>query len=200
MKATLDGRELTLAQPTLSAAIEAAATAAQEQGRIVIEVAIDGCPLDRSVLDAPNMSSMAGEHVAMTSADPLSLVRVTLFDAADAMESSREEHEACAAMIHKGELGQAMAALAQLLATWQAVREAIVHGGLAVGQPLETFLAPGCLVERTEALSRCLDSLKRAVGDDDLSTVADILEDDLHAEAGLWAETLRQIAGAMRED
>lgn len=200
MKATLDGQELTLANPTVAGAIEAAARAAQDRGRIVIEVSVDGQPVDPSMLDVGGRETLEGEHVAMSSADPLSLVRVTLFDAADAMDGSREEHEACAAMIHKGEVGQAMAALAQLLATWQAVREAVVHGGLAVGQSLDSFLAPGLLVERTEALSRHLDALKRAVGDDDLPSVADILEDDLHAEAGLWAETLRQIAGAMRAD
>ena len=57
----------------------------------------------------------------------------------------------------------------------------------------------GVLDERTEARSRQLDALKRAVADDDLVAVADLLEEDLSVEAGLWADTLRIIAEAMKE-
>lgn len=200
MKATLDGQELTLARPTLAGALEAASHEARARGRIVIEVCLDGSPVDPSSIDTPSETALEGELLAMTTTDPRSLVRVTLFDAADAMDNAREEHGACAAMIHKGDVARAMQALGQVLATWQAVREAVVQGGLAVGRPLESFVAEGHLVQRTEALSKHLDALKRAVGDGDLPSVADILEDDLHAEAGRWADTLRLIAGAMRED
>ena len=200
MKATLDGQSLTLDRPSLAAAIEAGASRAREQGRIVIEVFVDGTPVEGAALDQVSDEPLDGQHVEMTSTDPASLVRVTLFDAADAMDTSQDEHAACAEMIHRGEVTQAMGALAQLLATWQAVREAIIQGGAAVGQPLEAFASDGKLNERTDALSKQLDALKRAVADDDLPAVADLLEEDLRTEAGLWADTLRHIAEAMKTD
>lgn len=200
MKATLDGQSLTIDRPSLAAALEAGATSAREQGRIIVEVFLDGQPVQGQALGEPSDEALDAGHIEMTSTDPTSLVRVTLFDAADAMESAKDEHAACAEMIHRGDIGAAMGSLGQLLSTWQAVREAIAHGGAAIGQPLSDYAGEGKLDERTEALSQQLDDLKRAVGDDDLSTVADLLEDDLRAEAGLWADTLRHIAEAMKPD
>lgn len=200
MKATLDGQSLTIDRPSLAAALEAGATSAREQGRIIVEVFLDGQPVQGQALGEPSDEALDAGHIEMTSTDPTSLVRVTLFDAADAMESAKDEHAACAEMIHRGDIGAAMGSLGQLLSTWQAVREAIAHGGAAIGQPLSDYAGEGKLDERTEALSKQLDDLKRAVGDDDLSTVADLLEDDLRAEAGLWADTLRHIAEAMKPD
>jgi len=199
MKATLDGQELVLARPSLAAALEAGASQARDRGRIVIEVMMNGQSLEGDALDNASDEPSADARVDMTTADPASLVRVTLFDAADAMEGSRDEHEACAEMIHRGDVAQAMGLLGQLLATWQAVREAIIQGGAAMGQPLDSFATQGALEARTEVLSRQLDALKQAVADDDLSTVADILEEDLSDEAGRWAKALRLIAEAMKD-
>ena len=198
MKATLDGQDLSPSQPSLAAAIEAGATRAREQGRIVIEVFVDGQPVDGQGIDSASDEPLDGQHIEMTSTDPASLVRVTLFDAADAMDGSKDEHAACAEMIHRGDVSQAMASLAQLLGTWQAVREAIIQGGAAMGQPLGRYDATESLESRTEALSKQLDALKRAVADDDLPAVADLLEEDLRTEAGLWADTLRHIADGMK--
>ncbi|OAB60552.1 hypothetical protein AY599_25175 [Leptolyngbya valderiana BDU 20041] len=200
MKAILDGQDLAIDRPTLAAALEAGAAAARDQGRIVIEVMVDGQPVEGEQLGEPSDEPLEAQVLEMTSTDPASLVRVTLFDAADAMESAKDEHAACAEMIHRGEMSEAMGALAQLLSTWQAVRQAVVQGGAAVGRPLSGYAAEGALEERTEALARQLDDLKRAVGNDDLVTVADLLEEDLRAEAGLWADTLRRIAEAMKTD
>lgn len=200
MKATLDGHDLTLERPSLAAAIEAAALRAREQGRIVVEVRVDGQPVEANAIDHASDEPLGDKHVEMISTDPASLVRVTLFDAADAMDGSQDEHAACAEMIHRGEITQAMGALAQLLATWQAVREAIIQGGAAMGQNLAAYAGEGKLNERTEALSKQLDALKRAVADDDLPALADLLEEDLRTEAGLWADTLRHIAEAMKTD
>ncbi|UYV12099.1 MAG: hypothetical protein NCW75_12445 [Phycisphaera sp.] len=200
MKATLDGQSLTIDRPSLAAALEAGATSAREQGRIIVEVFLDGQPVQGEALGEPSDDALNAEHVEMTSTDPTSLVRVTLFDAADAMDSSQEEHAACAEMIHRGDIAAAMGSLGQLLSTWQAVREAIAQGGAAIGQPLSDYAGQGKLDERTEALSKQLDDLKRAVGNDDLSTVADLLEDDLRSEAGLWADTLRHIAEGLKQD
>lgn len=200
MKATLDGQSLTIDRPSLAAALEAGVTSAREQGRIIVEVFLDGKPLQGDALGEPSDEEIKAEHIEMTSTDPSSLVRVTLFDAADAMDSAQDEHAACAEMIHRGDIGAAMGLLGQLLSTWQAVREAITQGGAAIGQPLSDFAGDGKLDERTEALSKQLDDLKRAVGNDDLSTVADLLEDDLRSEAGLWADTLRHIAEGMKPD
>ncbi len=200
MKATLDGQPLTIDRPSLAAALEAGVANARERGRIIVEVLLDGEPLHGEALGQPSDEAIDAQHVEMTSTDPTSLVRVTLFDAADAMDSAQDEHAACAEMIHRGDIRAAMGALGQLLSTWQAVREAVAQGGAAVGQPLSSYAAEGSLDKRTESLSKQLDDLKRAVGNDDLSTVADLLEDDLRAEAGLWADTLRQIAEGMKPD
>ena len=198
MRASLDGHELILDRQSLAAALEAGATRARESGRIVIEVFVDGQPVGGDALEHASDLPMAEQHVEMTTADPASLVRVTLFDAADAMEGSKEEHAACAEMIHRGEVAEAMGALGQLLGTWQAVRSAVDHGGDAMGRPLAEFAGDGSVEQRIESLSRQLDALKRAVADEDLSTVADLLEEDLCDEAGLWADTLRRVAEAMK--
>ncbi|MFI4916121.1 MAG: hypothetical protein ACIAS6_06395 [Phycisphaerales bacterium JB060] len=199
MKATLDGQEISIDRPTLAAALEAGVASARAQGRIVIDVSMDGQPVDGELLSQPTDEPLDAGVLEMTSTDPLSLVRVTFFDAADAMDSAKEEHQACAEQIHRGEIGQAMAGLGQLLSTWQAVRQAVAQGGAALGQPLSAYASNGALDERTEALAKHLDDLKRAVGNDDLTTVADLLEEDLRAEAGQWADTLRHIAQAMKD-
>jgi leucyl aminopeptidase (aminopeptidase T) len=198
MRATLDGQSLTIDRPSLAAALQAGAETARGRGRIVVEVLLDGQPVQGEDLAQPSDETLNGQHLEMTSTDPASLVRLTLFDAADAMDSARDEHAACAEKIHRGDISEAMQSLTQILATWQAVREAVVQGGAAMGRPLSTFAADGKLEGRTTALTRHLDALKRAVGDNDLSTLADVLEEDLQAEAGLWADVLRQIAEGLK--
>ncbi len=198
MKATLDGEDLAIDRPTLAAAIEAGAERARSQGRIVVEVLQDGEPVTGERLGEPSDEPLEAQVLEMTSTDPASLVRVTLFDAADAMDGAQDEHAACAEMIHRGEMNEAMQALAELLSTWQAVRQAVVQGGAAVGVSLSQYTTDGALDARSDALARQLDDLKRAVGDEDLATVADLLEEDLREEAGLWADTLRHIAEGMK--
>ncbi|MEO1009142.1 MAG: hypothetical protein AAFX79_11290 [Planctomycetota bacterium] len=198
MRATLDGQELQTDGGSLAAAIRAGAEAARARSRIVIEVQVDGARIGEAALEEPGEGPLDGEHVEMTSADPVALVRVTLFDAADALQDADAHHAASAEQIHRGDLSAAMGSITELLATWQAVRDAVTHGSAAVGGTLDRYATDADLGGRIDALAGLLAELRAALGANDLTRAADVVEYDLREEGERWRGMLRTIAGAMK--
>jgi hypothetical protein len=196
MRIILDDETLTETPGTLAEAIDVAAARAAGSGRVVVDILADGRPVGGEELgDAAAMGRDCAE-VRMTTAEPRAFVRVTLLDAADALEQARAGQRRAAELVEAGSLAEAYQSLAGALTLWQAARQALDQGSQLIGLdlaelPLEN---PDELPEAISELSRCLEEIRRCVGAQDWAGLSDVLLYDLEQLVGTWRTLLAGVA------
>src|SRR5262245_36125225 len=109
---------------TLAQALRTASDRAQQAGRVIVEAYLDGAAISEAVLERPPEEAL-GDELRLTSVEPRALVRVTLTDAADALDAARQDQMRCADLIQTGKVEESMAPLSGAIQTWQAVRDAV---------------------------------------------------------------------------
>lgn len=203
MEVILDNKPLR-PQPTLAAALRSGVDEAARAGRVVVEALLDGAAIADDVLERPPEEAI-GSELRLTSVEPRALVRVTLMDASDALERAAEEQRHCGELIQSGRVEEAMAPLSSALQTWQTVRDAVEKcAGLLPG-PLNDLEFPGGargsdrLIALISSLTRHLEEVKRALGTEDWSALADVVAYDLTDEAQRWRSLLDAISGGLRQ-
>lgn len=202
MRVTLDDRPLP-DQPTLAAALKLATEHAQKAGRIVVEAYLDGAAVPDSVLASPLLAP-GGSDLRLVSVNPKTLVRVTLADAADALDAAAEDQRHSAELIQSGKLDESLRPLSTAIQTWQAVRDAVEKGAQVLELPLDTIAAPGADAATLPALiadlTARLEEVRRALAAQDWSGLADVLAYDLADQAERWKALLSSLAATIKAD
>jgi len=200
MRVFLDDCPIETESGALGPALRAAAEAAEEGGRIIIEVRADGRVVEDSELaDPPRSDPFAGE-LRMRSVEPLGFLRESLEDAADALLDAREAQRKAADMLQSGDVPAAMGALGEALEVWRGVRQVADDGSRLLGVDLATPIAEAERKASSDEtgssvrLAGLLSDLKRALSEEDHVTAADLLAFDLDDRAEVWARSLREIA------
>lgn len=203
MHVFLDNKALR-SQPTFAAALRSGVDEASRGGRVVVEALLDGSAVAESILEHPPEESL-GEELRLTSVDPGALVRVTLTDAADALEKAADDQRRCAELIQSGKVEDAMSPLSSALQTWQVVREAIDKSAALVHMPLEAMELPGGvrgpdhLLTLIADLTSRLQEVKRSLSTQDWSALADVLAYDLTDEVQRWTTMLRALSETLKD-
>lgn len=192
MRVVLDGQLLESDAQSLGVAIARAATAAEAQGRFIVEVFADGTMLSQHLLGNPDEAPAGIREVSLNSADPRELVRTTLEGAAIALDDARERQAEAADLILRGKLEDARSPLRGALETWQSVRTAVDHSAallkMDAGSPggrLESLLA---------TLHASLGHVKETLERQDFAALADELAFELEALTREWQGALRELA------
>lgn len=213
MNVILDGQPLEFSgAQTLAGAMRAAGEAAGARGRVIVEVYVDGEAAGDAVLERPPEVEVGGE-VRMVSVEPRALVRVTLMDAADALEAARKSQRASAELIQKGSVEEALKPLAEAIRTWQTVRDALEKSagilGITIGElgPRGAMLpaatiggagpSPGFDAMITDLAVR-LSEIKRSLAGQDWSALADVLEYEMGEQTDRWKSALATAAEGLR--
>ena len=199
MRVVLDGNEIHATEATLAGAIDAGRAAADAAGRAIIEVAVNGAPVRGEQLEQPSADPIEGAEVSMTSTDPVSLVKETLLDAADALEFTRPQHKAIAEGLQAGEAGDALQQLSSTLQVWQAAQDVLTRGWMLLGRDPGAIDVPAeagadSVDQMVERLAGELREIKRALGDQDLAAVADVVGYELEPMVEHWVALLRDAA------
>jgi hypothetical protein len=201
MNVLLDGRPLHLPEPrTLASAIRIASAEAEQRGRVVVEVQIDGAPAPDELLEDPPEAPV-GSEVRLMSVEPRSLVRVTLMDAVDALEAARERQGRSAELIQIGKLDEALAPLSEAIETWQTVRDAVEKSAAMLGMDLrELGAAEGdsSIDELVATLAARLNEIRRTLAGEDWSALADVLAYDMGEQTDRWKTALAAAADGLR--
>lgn len=202
MKATLDGTSIQVDPPTLAAAIAAGAKAAEAQGRIIVEVKADGVSLPGEALANPSTAANACHDVAMVSADPRALVRVSLLDGVEALASLKPLHGAVADALAAGNLQLALDQLREVLNTWQALQNLLEHSRALLAVDLSTVPLPegepGFDARAAEFVT-FTRAIRDAVSNQDWSALSDTVGYDLDAAADAWAILLQSLASHVQQ-
>lgn len=199
MRAFLDDQPLAVARPTLAAALAAAVEQAGLKGRVVVEATAGGARIPDETLESPP-DVPSGDEVRFISVEPRAMVRVTLLDAADALDSARREQLESARLIQSGDAEAWQAPLGRALETWRAVRDALEKSielldaaGRGSGAPRVEDLA-GVV----GSLCTWLEEVRRALSAEDWSALADALSYEMNDQVERWQGTLRAFADALR--
>jgi hypothetical protein len=195
MKVFLDGQPLPTDRATIACALRQAVDAAAARGRIIIEATAGGEPLPEHALETPPEERYDGE-LRFVSVEPRAMVRVTLQDAGDALDQARDAQSRCAKLIQSGKTDESLAPLGQAIGTWQLVRDAVEKSMAILGGG--SAPAPSGLSDLVNELGGRLEEVKRSLGMQDWSALADTLAYDMDEQAGKWKDMLAGMADSLR--
>lgn len=197
MRVVLDGQLLESNAQSLGVAIARAATAAEAQGRFIVEVIADGTMLGQDQLGNPDSAPAGIREVCLNSADPRELVRTTLDGAAIALDDARERQTEAADLILRGKLEEARSPLRAALETWQSVRTAVDHSAALL--KLDAGSPGGALESLLARLHASLGHIKETLERQDFAALADELSFELESLTGQWQASLREMARSIPE-
>ncbi len=195
VKVYLDDEPLKVADARLGTALEAGVARARGRGRIVVEVLVDGSPAPASDIERPPERAPYAAEVRLVSAEPRSLVRTTLHDAADALEDAREAQAAAAERLQRGETADALGDLSRTISIWESVRRAMEDGAELIGDGSGGAPDIGPLLD---GLAERLVEIRRALTAQDWSALADALAYDMEEQADVWWGALTAFADSLK--
>lgn len=196
MQTYIDDRPITTTDDTLNAAIRAAADEAGS--RLIIQATADGSDIPQADLDNPPETTPYCREIRFVTADRASIVRLTLQEAADRIESAPASHNAAAEAFQVGDTDAALESLREVLELWQATETTITTCQNVSGVSLN---APGTdLASASTDLAATLNEIKTAIESRDTATAADLLDGELTELTETWAELLRNLADNATEN
>lgn len=201
MKLWLDDRELVVQSDDLETALKAAREAAQQAGRVIIEAEWDGQSIPDAMLENPPKSPSGKGEIRFTSANPRALVSTTLHEISDVLGKLGALQQETAEGLQSGRMDEAFEALGEVFSTWETVRRAVEEGPALLGISVATLSAPAAVGEAPAGMATHIGALTDLLGDtrsalqnEDWSTLADLLSDELRVQAERWAVILRSLA------
>lgn len=199
MQVLLDGEQIVVDRATIAAALEAGKQAAERRHRVVVEAKVDGRTMSEQELATPTDTPTPGALVEFVSAEPHSLVRVTLLELIPMLTEAASRQDQAASLITTGKLKEGLEKLGTAFEVWNAVQRAVGDGlqllGLEVGE-VEVLIdgESTAVASYIERLAAGLNEVKRALSAQDLSGLADVLQYDLKDEAVRWQGLLTALA------
>ncbi len=199
MRVFLDDQPCNSNAASIGDAIAACAAMAEERGRYVVEVVVDGTRLTSEHLESQELTSAKASEVRLSSAEPAELVSGTFAEAADALEEARAIQNDAAAMLQRDTQPQAMEKLGEAFAIWMSVRQAVQQGAQFAGLDLDTCSVNDQPASETVAnLSKQLESLRTQLENGDTVGVADTLLYELPDVIDQWRALLNHLREAVR--
>lgn len=200
MRMYLDDQPCTANAETVGDAIAAGSAAAEEQGRCVVEVIVDGALWTNEQLEQVGLTQAKAGEVRMISARPAELVGQTFADAATALDDALLLQNDAAALLQSDDQDAAMKRLGEAFAIWGSVQQALVQGSQLVGLDLDQCDVDGKTVqEYVVVLSRQLQNVLTQLEQHDFVGVADTLLYDLPEVVDQWRELLGSLQTLIEE-
>ena len=190
MRILLDGSHCKdLDATTVGEAIEAACNRAQQLGRVVIQVDVNQRTLEPDQLRDPETISSTAEEVALTSLEPVGLLRQTLALGVDALQAANERFAMAAHAIQAGEAEKATTSLKEGIEFWQTVDEHVLREAVPMVQQLSTNAPPKSEFDAlVSELEDALGSIKQAISSGDLAALSDSLLYEFPDTSQRWVQ------------
>ncbi|GMV26031.1 MAG: hypothetical protein AMXMBFR58_20620 [Phycisphaerae bacterium] len=193
----LDDVPVPVSGDSVSAALEAVGVAAQQRGRIVVEVLLNGRPAGADVL--AGRIDAAGSEFRCRSADPAQVVADTLGDAAAELSGLISDQKLACEKLWAGGTGEAVDSLKDVLERWRLVQEALNQCLQATGLGLgEISIESGKTgTDLSALLARLLEQIRTELGAGRFVELADLLGVDLSNLAEQWRDLLMRLRRAV---
>lgn len=193
----LDDEPTALTGDDLSSVLAAAREQAQRDGRVVVEVQVDGEAVGADQLDAADEIAVADREVRLYSAEPKALARQTLEQVRPRLAEVKQIQEQAAEHLQQDEGPQAMARVRDMIEIWLQTQQAVLHSAVLVGIDLNELKVDDTPFERiTAELLAKLQEVKVLLETQDSVALADTLQYEWPDLADQWDRLL----GSMLEN
>jgi hypothetical protein len=149
---------------------------AKADGRVIVEVRVDGQLVIGDELLRRRGDVIAGADVRLTSADPLALASETLYGLRGHLERAGQMQQEAAELLQQDDLPQAMGRIGKAIEVWQHSSPAVLQIAELVGIDCQTLEVHGqTFPELTEALMKRLTDMRDLLMSRDSVALADSL-------------------------
>ncbi len=195
MRIYLDDCETTLDAKDIASALAAAATVVEGNGRMIVDVHVDGVSWNEEDLASADFTARAAGELRLVTAHPAELLRDTMLHAADAVLNAEEIQRNAAKLMQSDRFSDGLTSLLEALAVWGSVQTAVSRG-LALGVvPRERLVAAGIDLDGSvQALDTQLRTLRDAMVAHDRTALSDCLMYEFPATSKRFATMLTSFA------
>lgn len=194
MQVFLDDKPCDIRADCIGDAIAALAAIAEDDGRMIVDVQVDGDAWGEAQLNDRASVNATADEVRLRSAEPRALVAQTLADAADALHDANTLQTDAAELIQSDDQKQGMSKLQDAISIWLGVEQAVTKGTELVGLDLDS-----CRVGERPAqayvdrLNTQLTIVRNQLEAGDHLGLADTLLYDLPEIVEEWRTLLKQL-------
>lgn len=198
MRILLDDQPYDIQADSVTAAVARAAALAQQNGRLIVEVIVNGRTWNSDDLDKLDQQPITADEIRLTTADPAALICQTLDDAADALVDAERLQKQSAEMIQAGQTAPGMTMLNQAFAVWSSVQQAVTMSCELAGLDLDKFRIesnhPGESARVIlHNLNNHLRHVRDALANRDEVALTDVLLYELPAAVRSWRELIDDV-------
>lgn len=195
MRILLDDHVCPFEAATIGAAVAHGAQLAEQSGRRVVDVAVDGAAWTDADLASPNKLAAPAGEVRMTTVCPADLLAETFLNAAQALLDAEELQRNAAKLLQADQPKAGMDALMEALQVWMNIQRAVV-GGLEFGRmdPASVQSSEGSFNAAVDDLNTRFTGLRDAMRSNDTVAVCDCLLYEFPATTKRWAAILAELA------
>jgi hypothetical protein len=206
MQVLLDDTLLMGIYDNVAEAITAGRAQAEQQGRVIVDVVLDGTAVDENELEKVCAGEIDAEpeEVRLHTADPLELTTVVLQQAEETLQQAVRLQGEVGELLQTGEQEEAMQKLTTPMELWGQVYQAVVQSALLLNIDFGKLEVGGESADRiVTGLAEQLRQVRDALVNEDQVALADELSYELSDTAGRWEGLIRvlsdEIAAAGRE-
>ncbi len=201
MRILLDSQPCSVDAASLGEAIMVANDIAEERGRLVVEVLVDGMLLSDQELQEPALLESSPESVELKTTTAMALLSETFSSAAEAILEAEKIQGDAARLLQGSDALDGMKLLSTALGTWMEVHEAVVKGLLLAGEDPETLEIDHIrLTDAIASLQARLTELREAIATEDSSAICDCLLYEFPEVSEAWATLLGGLAHRYHTD
>lgn len=195
MRVILDNQPCTIDATNLGEALAAASTLAEGQGRLVVEVLVDGALLSDAQLQDEDRLCGTARELELKTTTASALLKETFNQAAEAIADTARIQQHAAELLRSNQPSEGMQAIGTALNSWGEIHEATVKGLLLAGEePEQLVVGKIAFVEANTSLQEQLSALREGIQAQDASAICDGLLYEFPRVCELWIELLQGLA------
>lgn len=179
------------AAPDLDTALEQARLHAESQGRLIVDILVDGQPATDELFDEDASDLPPISELRFTTANTAALVNDTIDTAIESIDLLKADQQAGAQQIREGDMDNAMQSLRAIMEGWQAMRDIVDQITQITNLDINTLTVnQQPAIEIINKLSKSLEDVRETLKNEDWSLLGDTIEYDLNELADQWSTLL----------
>ncbi len=192
----LDDEAITLSGDSLGDVLHSAREQIADQGRVVVEVQIDGQSLVDREIDEQQDAAIGEREVRLFTADPVTLAVGTLGQVRDVLDVAHRVQTDAAELFQQDRSADAIQRVAEAMSIWQQTQQAVLHSAVLLEIDLDQREVDGVPVSETvNDLITHLVSLRDQLAAGDTVAVADALAFEWPQTIERWQKLIDAMIG-----
>ncbi len=196
----LDDKPVQLAGANLAELIASATQDLANDGRVVVEVMVDGDVLSADQMRQRKDSPLEDAQVHLVSADPAALAVSTLYQVREQLPQATTLHEQAAEFLQQDNPTEALKTLAEVIGVWMQTQEAVLGSAGVVGLGLDQVKVDDVpMSDFTDELIKQLQGLKDLIVAGDTVALADTLAYEWPPIVDRWDALIGELIKAIED-